>query len=96
MQGRQVMNELLANPLFGVVVGAAVTWLTAWYYYKRAGDELRREAQKLQTATRAIVYMLENPDAKITVRRDGDGNATGLVVSASGTGLTPEFSPERE
>jgi hypothetical protein len=56
----------------------------AWFYYKRAGDELRAEAQALHTATGAILYYLEHPDAKIQVQRDDKGRVSGLIVSASG------------
>jgi len=87
------MDEILAHPLFNLAIGAAVTWFAAWYYFKRAGDQLRREAATLQAATRAIIYFLENPDAKITVQRDDAGNVKGLVVNISGR-ASMKFSPK--
>lgn len=78
------MGTILTHPLFNLAVGSAVTWIAAWYYYKRAGDQLRKEAQTLQAATRAIVYFLENPGARITVQRDNTGNIKGLVVNTAG------------
>jgi hypothetical protein len=67
-----------------MLFGAAVTWFAAWFYYKRAGDELRKEAALLQKASNAIVYFLENPGANIEVRRDADGRPVGLIVRAAG------------
>ena len=79
------MTNIIASPLFSLLIGAAITWLTAWYYFKRAGDELRAEARSLHAATSAIAYLLEHPDAKAEVQRDGKGRVTGIVVNISGT-----------
>jgi len=78
------MYYVLTHPLFSLFIGSAVTWFAAWYYFKRAGDQLRRESQTLQAATRAIIYILENPGANITVQRDDAGNVMGLIVGISG------------
>ena len=67
-----------------MLFGAAVTWFAAWFYYKRAGDELRKEAALLQKASNAIIYFLENPGADIKVHCDADGRPVGLIVSAVG------------
>ncbi len=84
----QIMCDVLTHPLFyfltGSAVTSAVTWFFAWFYYKRAGDELRAEAQALHTATGAILYYLEHPDAKVQVQRDDKGRVSGLIVSAAG------------
>ena len=79
------MTDIIAHPLFSLFVGAAITWLAAWYYYKRAGDELKAEAKLLHGATSAIAYLLEHPAAKTEVQRDGQGKVTGIVVKISGT-----------
>ena len=42
--------ECLAHPLASILIGSTVTWFVAWFYYKRAGDELRKEAELLQKA----------------------------------------------
>jgi len=75
-------SECLAHPLVSILIGSAVTWFFAWIYYKRAGDELRKEAALLQKATIAIIYFLEHPDAEIEVRRDTIGRPVGVIVSA--------------
>jgi hypothetical protein len=76
--------EVLTHPLVIFIAGALTTWLITWCYYKRAGDELRAEAKSLHIATGAIVYFLENPDAKIEVKRDDKGRVSGLTVGVSG------------
>lgn len=70
--------------LVSLLVGSAVTWFVAWFYFKRAGDQLASEAKSLHAATGAIIYFLENPGAKATVRRDANGRVEGLVVQVSG------------
>lgn len=76
--------DVLGNPLVSMTIGASITWLAAWYYYKRAGDELRTEARALHTATSAIAYLLEHPNARTEVQRDEHGRVSGLVVNISG------------
>lgn len=76
-------TECLAHPLISILIGSAVTWFFAWFYYKRAGDELRKEAELLQKATNAIVYFLEHPSAEIEARRDTAGRVVGVIVSAA-------------
>ncbi len=81
------VQAVFANPalaaLISIFVGAAITWLAAWFYYKKAGDDLKAEAVLLRKANMAVVYMLEHPDADIEVRRDSAGNPIGLIVSAT-------------
>jgi len=69
--------------LVSVLFGGLITWIAAWKYYKKAGDELRKEAALLRKANMAVVYMLEHPDAEIEVRRDDAGNPIGLIVAAT-------------
>jgi hypothetical protein len=79
------MIDIITSPLFSLFVGAAITWFFAWYYFKCAGDELKAEAKSLHAATSTIAYLLEHPDAKTEVQRDGQGRVTGIVVNISGT-----------
>ena len=64
-----------------ILIGGAINWICAWFYYKRAGDELRKEAAFLQKAASAIIYFLEHPEAEVKVQRDDAGRAIGLIVS---------------
>jgi hypothetical protein len=65
--------------------GAAITWFAAWYYFKRAGEDLKAEAKSLHAATSAISYLLEHPGTKTEVQRDSQGRVTGILVSMSAT-----------
>ena len=48
-----------AATLVSMVVGAGVTWLVAWLYYRRAGSELRAEAAELRRLTTVVLDALE-------------------------------------
>lgn len=73
-----------AGTILSVVTGGLITWLVSWVYYKRAGDELKNEAGSLRAATNAILYIQQNPEAKVEVQRDGRGQVTGLLVNIEG------------
>lgn len=81
------LNSFFAQPfvsvLTGAAVGAAITWYFAWLYYRKAGDELKAEAEKLRRATDLIIYILAHPDAHVTPKYDASGNVTGLAVDMS-------------
>lgn len=70
----------LLSTLISVVIGVIATWVFAWLYYKRAGDELKREAMKLRKATHLILYCHIYPDAKVGPIYDEDGLISGLTV----------------
>jgi hypothetical protein len=76
--------SLASHPLTLTLIGIAGTWFFAWFYYKRAGDELRQEAALLHQTSNAILSFLENQGARIQVLRDDAGRLTGLRVSAAG------------
>ena len=80
------MPSLSVEGLISMAVGGLVTWGVAWWYYKRAGDELRTEAASLRTATDAILYIQQNPGATVDVDRDASGRVVGLLVGVSGKG----------
>ena len=81
-----MLNMLRDNvgTILSVVVGGLITWLVSWVYYKRAGNELRDEAASLRAATNAILYIQQNPGAKVEVQRDGKGDIAGLLVNIEG------------
>lgn len=76
--------------LFGVIVGALVTWYASKHYYEKAARELRDETKRLHAALSALMYKLEHPEAEVEVIRDADGRITGLAVKIQGlaTGLS--------
>ena len=65
-------------------MGAFLGWFWSWFYYKRAADELRKEAALQRAATSAIAYLLEHRNAHTEVRRDAAGNVVGVIVNAEG------------
>jgi len=69
--------------ILSVLIGGAITWFVAWWYYKRAGDELRQEAKLLHAATNAVICLLKNPDAATEIQYDSRGRVSGIIVSAS-------------
>lgn len=76
----EALNKILAVPLFSVLAGAGVTWLAAWWYYAKAGKELREESEKLRKTSDLIVYYLANPQADISPKYDEKGHVVGLYV----------------
>lgn len=78
----------------GSIVSGLVTWWLSRYYYRRAADHLRREADELKgetsrvrTHTRMRITALEELGWIKNVRRDADGNPVGweyAYVSSGG------------
>lgn len=83
----ECLKAFFGNPIVSVFTGAVVTWLVAWFYYKKAGDELKAEASRLQRTTEIILRWLEARGADVSVIRQPDGTPAGLAhtVSASDT-----------
>ncbi len=75
------------SSLASILSGAAITWLVSWWYYRRAGNELREEAAELRRLTTLILRALEEGGiAKLN--RDEAGKIVGLVLQLRGTGVT--------
>ena len=65
--------------IVAVVVGALVTWLVAYVYYRRAAKELELEAAKLRNLVRIVLVVMEQQGwAKLN--RNGSGNIVGFEV----------------
>jgi hypothetical protein len=77
------LKSFFVNPLVSVLTGAVVTWLCAWFYYKKAGDELKAEASRLQRTTELILRWLEAKGENVSVIRQSDGTPTGLAHNAT-------------
>ena len=74
-------NDLgLFGPALSIFISVFATWLFAWLYYKQAGDELKREAERLRKAAHLILYCHTNPGAKVGAIYDKDGLISGLTV----------------
>jgi hypothetical protein len=48
------------STLVGIIIGAIITWLVAWYYYREAGQELKREAAELRRLTNLMLHGMEH------------------------------------
>jgi len=58
----------MIETLVSVLAGAATTFFASRYYYKRAGDDLRLEAQALRKQTQLILVSLEQAGFVVLVR----------------------------
>ena len=76
-------SESILSTVVGVISGSVVTWFAAWYYYKKAGDELLLESQKLKQTSDLILYKLQFPDTPTQLKRNEKGEVVGLIVEAS-------------
>lgn len=78
-----LLNSIISIPLASIAVGALITWVAAWYYYKRAGEELKQEAARLRKTTEIILRWLENRGENIEVIRDETGAPISLCHNQS-------------
>lgn len=74
-----------------VLVGAAVTWFAAWWYYRRAGEELREEARDLQRLTTLVLHALHNAGIA-DVNWTEDGRVRGINIKLTLNGPPPTMS----
>ena len=82
----------MIETIVSVLVGAVITFLVSRHYYKRAGDDLRLEAQSLHKQTQLILVSLEQADL-VVLARDG-GEVVGFKewrVRAQGMPTSTEF-----
>ena len=71
--------------IISVAVGALVTWLVAYVYYRRAATELRQEAEKLRNLMRIMLVAMERQGwAKLN--RDASGNIIGFEFEQTESG----------
>lgn len=71
-----------------VLIGAGIAWLVTWWYYRRAGAELRDEAVRLRRLTTIVLNALESARGLgIVLTRDANGEIIALTIRAEpGTG----------
>ena len=63
--------------LFSVFVGAVVTWIVTWFYYKKAADDLRSDAKELRKLSSMMLTAMEGQGWASSLERDKDHNVTG-------------------
>src|SRR6266481_7389051 len=72
------------------ILGALIGLLGSYFFYYQAGQDLRREAEKLRLESEKLrklqeltLYVVTNPQAKTEPTRDEAGNIVGISVSAA-------------
>ncbi|MDZ4809869.1 MAG: LapA family protein [Bacteroidota bacterium] len=73
-------TQTIIATVIGVVIGGLITWFVSWKYYVKAGKELMAESKKLKETSDLILYKLQYPDAKTELKRNEQGEVTGLTV----------------
>jgi hypothetical protein len=71
--------------IVGVIVGGLITWLVSRYFYKRAGDELRIEADRIRKLSNLICRALEQAELA-EFKSDKDGGISSLYVNLKAVG----------
>jgi len=72
----------IVDVLIGVGVGTCVTWLAAWHYYKKAGNQLAKETAGLRRLITLVLHSLETAGL-VTLNRDASGKVIGLIITGS-------------
>jgi len=74
------MNLPSILPVFvGAAISGVITWLVSRHYYKKAGDELKQQATRLECLNKLILHGLENADV-VELVRDASGKPTGITI----------------
>lgn len=76
-------KETIFATVIGVLFGGLITWIAAWYYYKKAGDQLLAESKKLKQTSDLILYKLQYPDTSTQLKRNEYGEVVGLLSEMS-------------
>ena len=82
--GRGVLPYSVWLTTVSLLLGGGISGLLSWYFYKRAGDELRNESAKLRRHTTLILRGLEEAGLVEYNRDDQTGEITGMVIKISG------------
>ena len=64
-----------------VVIGGIITWVFAWWYYVRAGRELKAESAALRKTASLALKAFE--EVGIRFNKDENGDFIGIVRDAS-------------
>ena len=67
--------------LFGVILGAGITWYFSNLYYKKAAAELLQESTELRKLLHVILHTFENEGFEFV--KDGKGDYKGIKVNVA-------------
>jgi hypothetical protein len=87
VRGEKIMYALSAffsHPIASTFIGASITWWVSRHYYKKAGDDLRVEAEELKKLNEMVLRALEEANV-VTIRRDENGRFIGFIFKISMT-----------
>ena len=84
-------TETVLSTLLSAAIGVAATWFFAWLYYRRAGEDLRIRAERLQQTVNVLGRAMER-QGWATLVFDGDGNVIGLEFGRGLSGAQPAGS----
>ena len=70
--------------ILSVLIGAAITWLVSWFYYRQAGRELREEAAELRRLSTLILNALEAAGIA-DLSRDSVGRILAITIRGTGS-----------
>lgn len=79
--------EIILN-LGSLVLGAIIGWFISWYFNKRSGEELAREAAELRRLANLVLHGLETGGI-IELNRDPSGKILGIVITLSANITAP-------
>jgi hypothetical protein len=74
------METSTIHLIIGILVTALVTWIFASWYYKRASEDLVKEAAELKNLNTLILRALENAGFA-ELNKDENGKPVGLVIT---------------
>jgi hypothetical protein len=67
-----------------VLLGCLMTWYVSRFYYKKAGDDLVKEAVRLRHLSTIMLNVMEDAGF-VKLNRDKSGDVVGRVVPLSAT-----------
>lgn len=74
--------NIINKPVVSIIIGGVITWFFSYIYYKKSGDKLREEAEKLERLNNLILHSMENRFG-VKLNRDKNGNPIGLIIELS-------------
>lgn len=84
------ISSMLAS-LLGVIAGGIITWGAAWWYYKEAGKQLKKVADRLDEVAKrlqaylTVLIVADERAGLVKATRDAKGEVTGFIEPLQGT-----------
>lgn len=89
----ELLIYILELPITQIFIGGSITLIVAHIYYRRAGDQLRTEAEALAKTNRVLSRLIENQNHDLDVIRDEAGNPIAIRYNLEfADAITPKAS----